>query len=247
MQVDKETMTILSRVTIEGNNIFLTCGQLDRKQYLNVNKVLETMGGKWNKKVKAHVYAEDPTEKLETILLTGEIKFPENYGYFPTPEPVAKRLIELAGIMPHHSVLEPSAGQGAILKYIPACAKLDCVELLDDNVMALQKAGYNPIQADFLTVTNLLTRYDRIIANPPFSYKGYPQADIDHVLHMVNFLAPSGRLVSVMSGGVLFRENKKTMEFREFINLHGFIEPLPAGSFKESGTNVNTVVVVINN
>jgi type I restriction-modification system DNA methylase subunit len=245
MKIDQETMIILSRVTIEGNNIFLTCGQLDRKQYLAVNKVLETIGGKWNKKVKAHVYDEDPTEKLETILLTGEIKPPENYGYFPTPPEIAKQIIALADIQLCHSVLEPSAGKGNILKYVPKCAKLDCVELLEDNCKDLQQQGYNPDQADFLEIFPF-DFYDRIVANPPFSYKGHPQADIDHVEHMVKFLNPGGRIVSVMSVGLLFRENKKTEAFRDFVNSHGYIERLPDGSFKKSDTSVNTCIIVIN-
>ena len=89
--------------------------------------------------------------------------------------------------------------------------------------------------------------YDRIVANPPFSYKGHPQADIDHVNHMVNFLNPGGRIVSVMSSGIVFRQNKKSEAMREFIETHGEIIPLPEKSFKESGTNVNTIIAVINN
>ena len=105
--IDEKTLAILSRVTVEGNNIFLTCGQLDRKQYTAVNEVLENMGGKWNKKAKAHVYDTDPTDALEQVLLSGEIVPPKKYGYFPTPPELAKRVIELAEIEPGMSVLEP--------------------------------------------------------------------------------------------------------------------------------------------
>lgn len=240
-------MEILSRVTIEGNKIFLTCGQLDRKQYVAVNKVLENMGGKWNRKEGAHLYANDPTQAFEEIMLSGEIKPPEDYGCFYTPDAVAQQVIDLADIKPEHAILEPSAGQAAILSKVPPCARLDCVELLDDNIAILRAKGYSPIQADFLSLTNLLGKYDRIVANPPFSYKGHPQADIDHVSHMVNFLKPGGRIVSVMSSGIVFRQNKKSEAMREFIEAHGEIIPLPEKSFKESGTNVNTIIAVINN
>lgn len=247
MKIDQNTMEILSRVTIEGNKIFLTCGQLDRKQYVAVNKVLETLGGKWARKEGAHLYAEDPTQAFEEIMLSGEIKPPEDYGCFYTPDAVAQQVIDIAEIVPEHAVLEPSAGQAAILKKVPKCARLDCVEFLDSNVKILQSLGYNPIQADFLSITNLLGKYDRIVANPPFFYKGHPQADIDHVSHMVNFLNPGGRIVSVMSAGIVFRQNKKSEAMREFIEAHGEIIPLPEKSFKESGTNVNTIIAVINN
>lgn len=68
-RIDETTLAILGRVTIDGNLIFLPCGQLDRKQYLAVNEILEHIGGKWNRKQKAHVYAQDPTEALESVLL----------------------------------------------------------------------------------------------------------------------------------------------------------------------------------
>ncbi len=71
------------------------------------------------------------------------------------------------------------------------------------------------------------------------------QADIDHVLHAYKFLKPGGRLVSIMASGVIFRENRKTVEFRKLLNACGTFEHNPVGSFKESGTMVNTVIIVM--
>lgn len=242
-QIDEKTLTILSRVTVQGNTIFLTCGQLDRKQYQAVNAVLENMGGKWDRKAKGHVYNEDPTDALEQVLLTGEITPPKKYGYFPTPPELAKRVVELAQIGTGHRILEPEAGRAGIAGEIPlwAVAELDCVELLPDNVAWLKAHGYNVIHAgDFLTLTpNPI--YDRIVMNPPFER----QQDIDHVQHALKFLKPRGRLVSIMSAGVAFRENKKTLSFQELLEKHGWMERNPEGTFKESGTMVNTVTVVL--
>jgi len=55
------------------------------------------------------------------------------------------------------------------------------------------------------------------------------------------------RLVAIVSGGVMFRNNAKTVAFRELVYACGgtFTEN-PAGSFKESGTSVNTVLVTMN-
>jgi 16S rRNA G1207 methylase RsmC len=97
---------------------------------------------------------------------------------------------------------------------------------------------YRVIGSDFLSIEPRQD-YDRVVMNPPFEN----QQDIDHVLHALEFLRPGGRLVSIMSAGVLFRQNKKTVEFREMIDE---ITALPEGSFKLSGTNVNTSMVVIN-
>jgi phospholipid N-methyltransferase len=239
-RIDEATLAILSRCSVSGNLIVLPEGQLDRKQYLAVNKVLENMGGKWDRKLKAHVYPEDPTEKFENIMLTGEIVQPEKFGYFPTPPELAKRVVNLAEIEHGHMVLEPSAGQGALVDQLLHPEYVTCIELLEENVKVLESKHYDVVQTDFL---GLEPRefFDRIIMNPPFE----KQADIDHVMRACGHLKPGGRLVAIMASGITFRENKKTVNCRDFINQYGRIEPNPEGSFKVSGTMVNTVTVII--
>ena len=119
---------------------------------------------------------------------------------------------------------------------------VDCYELMDSNFASLVEAKIVCAwQQDFLTVEpNPI--YDRVVMNPPFD----KQADIKHVMHALKFLKPDGLLVSVMSAGVTFRDNKLTVDFRALIRERGGdIEALPDGSFKESGTGVNTVIVTI--
>jgi type I restriction-modification system DNA methylase subunit len=77
--------------------------------------------------------------------------------------------------------------------------------------------------------------------NPPFER----QQDIDHVNHAWKFVMLGGRLVAIMSAGILFRENRKTKEFIEIVNTHGYIERLPENSFRDAGTGVNTCLVVM--
>jgi predicted RNA methylase len=239
-KINDSTLAILSRVTVTGNEIFLTCGQLDRKQYAAVNEVLENIGGKWSKKTKSHVFPDDPIDKLESVILTGEIVPPDKHGYFPTPPALARRVIELAEIRYDHAVLEPSAGQGGIADHVPEDCDLDCVELLPDNAAVLDEKGYCVKCCDFLTVEPT-PAYDRVVMNPPFER----QQDIDHVAHAMKFLKPGGILVSIMASSVMFRENRKTAEFRELVNGRGHFELLPENSFKESGTGVNTVICKI--
>jgi len=168
-RIDEATLAILSRVTIDDRWITLTCGQLERKQYLAVNEILEHLGGEWSRKLKAHVFDGDPTDALEQVLLTGEITSPKDYGYFPIPPAIARKLIEMAEIEPGMFVLEPSAGQGGIADYIPTNCQIDCIELLPPNVDVLYQKGYrNVTQEDFLTVETK-PLYDRVIMNPPFA------------------------------------------------------------------------------
>lgn len=244
-KIDDEILAVLSNVEIEGNILRLTCGQLDRKMYVATNKILETMGGKWSRKDKGHIFPEDPTIKFEDLMLTGEIEEPKKYGYFPTPPKLVARLIELAELKSEYKVLEPSAGQGAIASMVADVIgqdNIDCIELLAENVAELENQGFGRtlISGDFMEV-EVKPLYDRVVMNPPFER----QQDIDHVLHAWNSLKNGGRLVAIMSSGITFRENRKTVGFRETLEEYGYYEHNPEGSFKPSGTQVNTVIVVM--
>ena len=233
MKISDDVANILANSTVEGKKLFLPEGQLDRKLYLSVDKVLKTIGSKWNRKGKAHLFPESPENIIEEILQTGEYTdAKKEYNFFETPEPLVEQLIEMTDIG-EGTVLEPSAGRGAIAKFL-SC---DCVEMEEGNRKYLDKKGFSLVGKDFLQFN---IPYDYIIANPPFS----KQQDIDHVSHMIALARK--RVVSVMSASVLFRDNKKTVEFRELINRWGgTITPLPEKTFRDSGTNVNTCVMEV--
>lgn len=252
MRVDKEILEILSVATTNGTMLTLV-GQLDRSMYVKVNKVLEAAGGKWNKKQKCHCFDTDASDRIDQIIISGEVEVPKDeFNYFPTPKNIVDILIKEAKLESNMTVLEPSAGQGAIA--IP-CALINCsVEFYEFNKNNFDKLiekfhelhlhqSINGSNEDFLTV-NPTELFNRVIMNPPFM----KQNDIKHVIHAHKFLKTDGILVSVMSSSVKFRNNKLTTEFREFVENHnGYFIDLPDGSFKESGTMVNTVIVVIPN
>ena len=243
-KITDKVLAILSGATINGNNIMLNCEQLERKLYLDVNKVLGAMGGKWDRKVGGHIYADNPSDKLESVLLTGEYDKPADYGYFQTPMDLVDEMIVLVGLSPNMAVLEPSAGRGAIAERVARIVghnNIHCFELLSDNCEALTHYGFAKTECcDFLSVEPK-PLYDRVIMNPPFSR----QQDIDHVIHALKCLKPGGKLVSIMSSGVTFRQNKKTIDFLDLISGHSEIIPNPPGSFKLSGTLVNTVTITV--
>lgn len=250
MRIDNQVLAVLGSARVEGNQLFLT-GQLDRNLYQRTDKVLQAAGGKWNRSKKAHVFDSCAEARIEQMLNTGDIVIPQDFGYFPTPKPVVELLVELADLENGHFVLEPSAGQGAIVEGIlEECSQVfvDVYELLQSNMDVLVKKPFSSmdgsyVPTDFLTVAPTPI-YDRVVMNPPFE----KQADIRHVLHAYKFLKSGGRLVSVMSAAVQFRENKLTTDFREFVARRGgTIQELPQGSFKVSGTMVNTVIVTIPN
>lgn len=250
MRVDNEVLNVLSAAECIGNNLKLV-GTLDRNLYTRTNKVLEAAGGKWNRSAKAHIFGTDASDRIEQIILTGDVVVPkDDFEFFPSPPEVVRHVIHLADISNGMCVLEPSAGQGAIAKAAHSAAAdvmVDMYELMPANNDALNALNLSlsgigqPV--DFLTVEpNPI--YDRVVMNPPFGR----QADIKHVTHALKFLKPGGLLVSVMASSVTFRSNKLTTDFRELVESHGgHIEELPSGAFKESGTMVNTVIVVIPN
>ncbi len=72
------------------------------------------------------------------------------------------------------------------------------------------------------------------------------QLDIEHVEKALLHLKKGGILVSVMSSGIMFRQNKKTLDFWAKVAEHtSEIIELPPGAFRVSGTGVNTVIVKI--
>lgn len=243
MKISESILNILESSKMDGNKLFLTA-QLDRKTYLEVNKVLEIIGGKWNKKEKAHVFPSDAFSVVDDVILNGEVTCPKDeFNYFPTPDKVVAKLIDLAEIKNGMSVLEPSAGQGAILKGILKSAEyleITGVELMDENFEILKKSFPNVdlVKGDFLKLP-IFGLVDRIVMNPPFCKK----QEIKHVLHAYDNLREGGILVSVMSPGVTFRQDSLTKQLKSLIDECGEIHPLPSGSFKESGTNVETIIV----
>lgn len=250
MKIDNKVLDALGNTETEGN-VLRIITKLDRPLYVAVNKVLEAAGGKWNRKVQGHVFDGDAGEVIDQIVLNGEVlNAKQELGDFPTPPAVVERLLKNAGIKQGMLVLEPSAGSGAIAVPIAKLgAIVHCFEINQKHVdvlasRLLQTAPeYSVTRADFLDITPKTVNlrgdlYDRIVMNPPFA----KQADIRNILHALNFLAPGGRLVSVMSAGITFRTTSLANTLREKITE---IEPLPDGSFASSGTMVRTVIITI--
>jgi len=173
-------------------------------------------------------------------------------GLFPTPPDLARRMVLAAGpgSMAGLRVLEPSAGTGNIIRAIinaatgADCVQVVAVEINDQLAARLQtqrektlyatSANFDIRRADFLTLNGDLGTFDRVIMNPPFT-RG---ADIAHIRHALTFLKPGGRLVALCANGP--RQNR---DLRPLVDEW---HDLPAGTFKESGTNVSAALIVAN-
>jgi predicted RNA methylase len=250
-RISEEVLEVLGEMSTDGLVAYLPKRTLDRSLYLQVNKVLAALGGKWKGgKVGGHVFDDDPAERLDLAIVSGQVERPEDFGFFETPKALAGRLVELSGLCQGESVLEPSAGTGRLIDAALAAGagRVVGVELLERNFKVLMekyKAWPSAVLlhfGDFLPYNTGVGCFDRVIMNPPFAKR----ADIFHVTAAHRFLRPGGVLAAVMSAGVLFREDFRGVDFRSFVRSKGgSIERLPEGSFKESGTMVNTAIVRI--
>ncbi len=251
-KLDQDVQDIFSKCTIQGNVVLLPEGQLERVIYVKVDKALKALGGKWNRKLKGHVFSqgEDLHALLGQAIKSGEvIDKKQLFQFYETPRSLAERVVELAEIEEGMLVLEPSAGGGVIVNAVLANTEardILAIELNNfccDNMRNLfqyEGSRVTIIQNDFLE-TNPKPIFDRVVMNPPFT-KGQC---VKHILHALKCLKSGGRLVSIASPGIMFREQKLYKEVRAWIKRAGFYEENPKNSFKQSGTAVNTITIVV--
>lgn len=255
MKLTNEQIYVLKDIKVDWNKIYLQW-QLDRKQYVNINQVLETIWAKWNKKEKAHIAEwltnEDLMNALSEIYETWEVEtlkdIIKKYQFYPTPKEIAEYLVELADIKQWEDVLEPSAWLWNIVSEIDKtnCRDIFMFELDSNKIDELIKIRDNKKWerkyiidcCDFLNRETMI-KVPKIIMNPPFS----KSQDVKHILEAYKYLRDWWRIVAVASSSIQNREGKLYDELRA-LNPE-FIE-LPGWSFKESGTMVNSVIVVIN-
>jgi hypothetical protein len=246
--VSAEAQTAMMQCIVEDDAISLPGGdRLDRRVYLEIKDILESLGGKWARGRQSFVFdrteGDDLSEAFYEIAQEGKWVSPRDLGYFPTPAPLVVRMIAEAEVAPFHLILEPSAGRGAILDQLQQegvpIDKLVTCEILPEHRAELERKGYNVDGEDFLW-REFPAQFDRVLMNPPF---GKGQA-VTHVRKAISLLKPGGRLVAIMPSGIVQRQDRAHRELRAEIMKHGKILPVEDGTFKESGTDVRTVLVV---
>jgi predicted RNA methylase len=158
--------------------------------------------------------------------------------FYRTPAQAADLLVDRAEPRTGMRILEPSCGDGAIMDAVKRFAqrrnidslRIVGVEVSAGRALAAKAKGYAVQVANFLQVTPTAD-FDMVLMNPPFYGKHYQK----HVEHARKFLKPDGVLYAILPITAL--------------TDHDYIEPgrgwdkwkdLPAGSFSESGTNINT-------
>lgn len=250
VKIAPEIASILRNAEIGGpnkNHLVIT-QQLDPKTYKACAKVLELLGGKWNRSAKATVFDKPIAEVLAEALDDGEVVNKKNlYQSFYTPDWAADLLVNHANLVPGVSILEPEAGEGALVdaiyRKLGADAKVDMIEFNPEAVAVLRKKYPLARHGDFLQFQPTIGRaVDRIIMNPPFSNG----QDAEHILHALDFLKPGGVLVAIVPSNFM---QKNTNPYNRLYDLcksewcENFGDfDMPKESFKESGTLIDTII-----
>ncbi|MCD6584271.1 MAG: SAM-dependent DNA methyltransferase [Desulfobacteraceae bacterium] len=208
-------------------------------------------------------------------------------GEFYTPAEVVRICVEICDPQEGMSVYDPTAGSGGMLiqtrDYLRECGgSANEISLSDQEKigttwsickmnMLLHGISHADIrQQDTIREpqhkdeNNELKRFDRVLANPPFSqnyikrdliFPGrFPvmmpekgkEADLMFVQHMLAVLKHDGRMATVMPHGVLFRGGEER-EARKYFIERGYLEAiigLPSNLFY--GTGIPACLLIMN-
>lgn len=169
----------------------------------------------------------------------------EGIDYFPTPEPLGYMMTKWGAITEGESILEPSAGHGAIARYVPMETSLTAIEPSTSLFSKLQlKAGgvgrkfENTIFEDY----NIVNKHDVVLMNPPFGTGG--RMAVDHVAKAFSHLEEGGRIVAIIPRGSTDKRFDKWYNGEKGAVLTGEIL-LPAITFRNAGTSVMARVLII--
>lgn len=196
-------------------------GSMPLPLYKQTVKVLEQLGIKWDKKRKCHVSATPISAILDQALSDGKVVDKKKLEvktnqFFPTTKEVAdqmaRAMFKAYGPVRNRQylrILEPSAGDGDLVRAVYRAAAHDSIPAMGD-VVAVEIDGHHEnslndavrprfvIIADFLTVPDdQLGVFDLVIMNPPFS----EGRDLKHIRKAVGLLKPGGVCVALSASG----------------------------------------------
>ena len=169
----------------------------------------------------------------------------EGVDYFPTPEPLGYKMMEWANMGEGDTVLEPSAGHGAIARYAPKGNQMVAIEPSQSLFTKLQlKAGglgrkfVNTIFENY----DISNKHDVVVMNPPFGTAG--ATAIAHLGKAFKHLEEGGRVVALIPRGSTDKKFEKWIEGEKTAVMRAEVA-LPDIVFKQAGTNVVCRVVVV--
>lgn len=249
---------------LDENEIYtiIECKDITDDEYDRLRWVMESYGGRWNERCKGFKFNEFDDEKLKSIKadlsagfvnLSEEKRTRERDAFFPTPVKVVDKMILTANLKPDSIMLESSAGTGRILdeakKVINSVDNFVVIEMNGERQRILRDKGYkvdfNGTFEDSLKDSETLKKIkncNKVVINPPFKN----DSDVKHLLISYMFCADNADVVSILQENSLYYDRQIHRVFKEFLSLIGKdayeVVSLPAGSFKDELTTVDTVI-----
>jgi len=228
---------VFDQCVAEGSTIRPPQEQLDPKLYAEMKKHFTQNRGKWKGGKLQHFEFPFPAEELLNKMQAGERpNFKREFHYFPTPPEVIEDMCNLHFLMDSHRILEPSAGQGAIIEGVNAFVQMDpkhrwvTIEADPTNREVLKQKGFAPVHDNFDTYETD-ERFEACFANPPFN------RDTAHVEKIADLLDEQGSAVIVLPAGWDTRDKKTRALMERFeLEFHDIQRrSVSAGTFKGTG------------
>lgn len=130
-------------------------------------------------------------------------------GHYPTPDWLARKMLEGINFNTIKTVLEPSAGQGHIVEVVSERHKsilgyynrdkkldIDCIEINESLQHVLKGKGYRVVYNDFLSY-NTYKKYNLIVMNPDFA-----EGD-KHLLKAIEMQEQGGKIRCLLNAETL--------------------------------------------
>lgn len=120
--------------------------------------------------------------------------------FYATPPELAERLVSMFSHyhMGDGFILEPSAGDGALLRAYEkvhegyGSSLCHCIEINPDRLEVLRQDGWNVVWDDFMTFDSIMP-YTAIMMNPPF------HDGVRHLLKALSLCADGGEIVCILN------------------------------------------------
>lgn len=168
-------------------------------------------------------------------------------SYYPTPDKVTQKILRDVYLNEDSRVLEPSAGTGdMVAQILETGAHVHAIEIHGGRAASIPSHPNLTVQVGNFLQTPATPVYTHVLMNPPF----YGTHWMQHVLHAFDFLAPGGVLVAILPVSADLSQSNKHTVFKKWAKQRSrgcgrLFYDLPAESFAESGTRVNTVTLTL--
>lgn len=236
-------------------------GRRERKRWRDNEKAIEII-----RKPKEQITEEDIKFLKENYTSYGGL-LPKEYtrGAFFTPPHVAKFICQFLNIKEGSKVLEPAAGAGAFLEFVPKSCETTAIEI-NPTSASIAKLIYPHVNVIIDDAFNHLKEnyYDYVIGNPPFGEMIVRDSNDDYVTlsknrgkyrarseiafleYAIKSAKYGGYIAFILPMGMAHSQNYK--KIRQLIYdtcWHVATIKLPPETFQHVGTSIQTQILVL--